>query len=137
MTSIIVDTECVARFVLRQDWIRADGTIRQDAFLPPKDLNLSVTRHRTLSEDEIWSHGNNVIKNHKDPKVQLVGRADIDVGTIRRQNLDVVEAWQEKNPEHAHIVNWPNAKPDQKKLALELAAAAKYSAYTMEKSSKA
>ena len=42
--------ELLARFITDKDWFRADLTIRQDAFIPPKDLQLSVTRHLNLSE---------------------------------------------------------------------------------------
>ena len=50
----ITDDETLARFVVVKEWVRADKTIRPDAFVPPKDLNLSVTRHIGLTEMELW-----------------------------------------------------------------------------------
>jgi hypothetical protein len=49
----IDEAELLMRFVLRRQWIRRNGTVKQDAFIPPSDLELSVTRHIGLSDDDI------------------------------------------------------------------------------------
>ena len=53
----IADDELVARFVLFSKWIRDDKTVRPDAFIPHPYPNLSVTRHRELSEFALWQIG--------------------------------------------------------------------------------
>ena len=56
-TERIGDAELLARFILFRDWIRADGTVKADAFVPPSDLQLSVTRHLRLHDAELWRRG--------------------------------------------------------------------------------
>jgi hypothetical protein len=54
----IDDDEWLARFILYSRWIRgSDNTVKQDAFIPPQDSELSVTRHLDLSEEELWQAG--------------------------------------------------------------------------------
>jgi hypothetical protein len=116
--------ERLARFIMRQQWVRADGSVKQDAFIPPRDLNLSVTRHAKLSMDQLWSRGRSVADQIRR---RLIGRADIAASDVRTTGrLDVVAVPLVENPEHAHILGWPAEKPAQKTLAQKLAAAAGY-----------
>jgi len=118
----IDDDEWLARFILYSRWIRgSDNTVKQDAFIPPQNSELSVTRHLDLSEEELWQAGQ-VVANTR-PST-LYGRADLQAITARNQSLEVRAASPPKN--HAIIVSWPNEKPAQKIIALELARAALY-----------
>jgi len=117
----IANHEQLARFVMVRKWVRDDGTIRSDAFIPPPDLNLSVTRHVGLSDGEIWSRGRQVAIQRERP---LYGRADVSAGRIREASLNVVVHPLDDNPEHAHIVDWPTEKSARKMKAQELAASA-------------
>lgn len=123
----VSDHELLARFIMFSDWIRADGSLRQDAYIPPpKDLQLSVTRHVGLSEDGIWQRGQDVATERGKP---LLGRADISAKAIRDtegKTLDVIPFPLERNPQHAHVIGWPADKPRQKYLAQRLAAGATY-----------
>lgn len=115
--------EQLARFVLFSKWLRSDETVRSEAFMPHPHVDLSVTRHQSLSEHEIWSTGQGVAGVRG---ATLYGRADIRASDALRQSLDVESAPVPNNPNHANIIGWPEQKPAQKVIALQLAAAAKY-----------
>lgn len=118
------DDEVLARFVLKTEWIRTiDNTIKQDAFIPPKDLQLSVTRHAGISAEQLIETGKSVAA---ETELQFLGRADIDAQTVVKSALKTV-AWPlANNPNHAHVVGWPADKEARKTIAQELAAAAKF-----------
>jgi hypothetical protein len=120
----IWEGEWLARFITVEWWIRSDKTIRQDAFVPPKDLCLSVTRHLHLSEADIWKIGRDVAnKIAAKRKADLYGRADLRVHQVSAQNLKTEAAPLPDNPNHAHITGWPE-KSARKNIAQRLAAAA-------------
>lgn len=119
----ISDDELVARFVVFSRWVRANGTVKPDAFLPPPDLHLSVTRHASLSTEELWSRGQRVARQRG---LTLHGRADLMVGRIVEADLSIEPAAIEGNPEHAHVVGWPREKSAQKSLAQRIAAGSRF-----------
>jgi len=55
----VSDDELRARFITTGIWVRQDKSIRPDAFAPPNDLNLSVTRRRALA-----GLGNDQLRRH-------------------------------------------------------------------------
>ena len=118
------DDEMLARFVLKKEWIRkVDNTIKQDAFVPPKDLQLSVTRHVGISTERLIEAGKSVAA---ETALQFLGRADIEVQTVSKNALKAV-AWPlPNNQNHAHVIGWPADKEARKTIAQELAAAAKF-----------
>jgi hypothetical protein len=120
----IPDLELLARFVVRRHWIRQDGTIKQDAFIPPANLNLSATRHANLTSPQLWAIGDQIAGQLGDQP--LLDRADVKVEDVQRTTLIVVAATLPGNPNHVHIVGWPTEKPAQKMLSVQLAAAARY-----------
>lgn len=115
--------ELLARFIVYKRWLREDQTVKQEAFIPYPALELSVTRHLNLSEEEIWKYGKLAAG---DPPRKLRGRADIKVSHVWNEGLRVVIAPVRNNPNHANITNWPQAKDAQKIRALSLASAAKF-----------
>lgn len=121
-TAVSAD-EQLARFILFSKWLRSDETVRPEAFMPHPYIDLSVTRHQALSEHEIWEIGQSVSGLRG---ATLYGRADIRASDVLRQSLDVKSAPVPNNPNHANIIGWPEQKPAQKVIALQLAAAAKY-----------
>jgi hypothetical protein len=124
-TAPVSADETLARFVTIDRWIRADQTIRQDAFIPPKkDLNLSVTRHLHLSQTQLWRIGQTVA-DARGPG-RLFGRADLTVLVAEKASLRVEPAPLPANPQHAHINGWPLDKPAQKNVAQQLAAASRF-----------
>ena len=117
----INDSENLARFIFVSNHIRSDGTVKPDAFIPPKTLDLSVTRHLRLTEEQIWEAGI-VAKGQR--VVELYGRADVIAQIVRKESLDVIS--DEPPPNHAVIVGWASDKPLQKMKAQFLAAKAKF-----------
>ncbi len=112
----------LARFVLRESWIRQqDKTLRADAFMPPPDLRFSVTDHGQLRQDELWSIGRSVALERQ---LKLFGRADIEAGQLPQHGLNLEEAPLDGNPNHCHIVGWPTEKSAVKSIAQLLASAA-------------
>jgi hypothetical protein len=118
----VADSEWVARFIVCSGWFRkSDQTVKQDAFIPPRNLELSVTRHVGLSSDELWQIGQAVANERP---ATLYGRADILAISVKQQNLNILPTPTPKN--HANIVGWPSEKHAKKAVAQELAAAAKF-----------
>jgi len=115
--------ELLARFVLFGKWIRADQTIRPEAFIPHPYTDLSVTRHKSLLEENIWVIGQEVADKRG---LTLYGRGDIYAVAILKQNLNVQPAPVDNNPNHANIVGWPEEKSAQKIIAMKLAALATF-----------
>ena len=118
------DDEMLARFVLKKEWLRkVDGTIKQDAFIPPKDLQLSVTRHAGISTGQLIETGKTVAA---ETSLEFLGRADFKARAVVKNALKAV-AWPlAKNQNHAHVIGWPADKEARKTIAQELAAAAKF-----------
>ena len=123
LPAVIEDDELLARFVMVREWIRSDGTVRPDAFIPPKDLNLSMTRHGTLQPAALWEIGESVARQFEK---DLIGRADVMTGNVRSVGLRVEAVPLSENPHHAHINGWPQDKPSQKILAQQLVAFSTY-----------
>ncbi len=122
-TEYIPDEELLARFVLHRRHVRADGTVKPDAFIPPRNLKCSVTRHDALSENEIWQRGQDVAAMRK---VTLYGRADVKAETVHANGLQPEPVPLDYNPEHCEVIGWASDKPSQKMKAIGLAVAAAY-----------
>ena len=121
--SLVLDSEVLARFVVIDKWIREDKTIRHHAFMPPRNLELSVTRHKGFSDKEIWEKGRDVaaLRNKK-----LFGRADFSAQTVRDQKLRIIPDPLPNNVNHANVKGWPEKKEDKKAIALQIAAESVY-----------
>lgn len=116
----VADDETLARFILRKEWLKTEhGKIRAkaDAFIPYKHVELSVTRHKHLSVEELWGLGEDVARLRNQ---SFLGRADLSAAKVRQQPLNIVPDAPPRN--HANITAWPADKPSQKIIALELAA---------------
>ncbi len=117
----VADDEKLARFILFRNWIRNDSTVRPDAFIPYPHPNLSVYRHIGLAEPEVWQIGR-AIANARPAK--LYGRADILASDVKHHSLRIEPTPTPKN--HANITGWPERKPEQKIIALKIAASAHF-----------
>lgn len=118
---VVQDDELLARFIVSARWIRSDNTIKQDAFRPPSDLELSVTRHTDISIEELWQLGKYVAEKRQ---LQLIGRGDLTARNFRQEKLNVIP--QEPPNNHAVVKDWPLDIPTQKIIAMRLAQAAQY-----------
>ena len=126
--SPVDNEEQLARFVLFSKHVDAyDQRIKPEAFIPHPYPDLSVTRHRGLSEKQLQKLGCGISTARKRT---LYGRADVGAITVRQQALAVEPHPVKGNPNHANILGWPKEKPAQKIIALKLAAASTYRSYT-------
>ena len=116
----VTEDELLARFVLHRNRVRADLTVKPDAFIPHPQPGLSMTRHRGISEQEIWELGQSLARFQSR---ELYGRADVVAGEITRHRLSIVPTHEPKN--HVNVVGWPE-KAAQKIIAQEIAARARY-----------
>jgi hypothetical protein len=120
----VSEDEWMARFILFRHWIRkADPPVRPDAFIPYPYPNLSVIRHRDLSEKELWQIGQ-AIADKRPATATLYGRADLQAINVIKKSLRIVPTPEPKN--HANITGWPADKPSQKIIAQEIAAEARF-----------
>lgn len=115
----VEDCEAVTRFLMFSKWIRADNTIKSDAFVPPPDLEFSVTRLRDATDLELWTVGNAVATASNR---NLHGRADLQVKAFIDQQLRVQAAPDPQNPNHAIATDWPDQHDKQMLIAKKLAA---------------
>ena len=124
------DNELVARFVISKRWIRSSNqSVKPDAFMPPPNKEFSVTRHKGISTEKLWRHGKAVAEKRTATEkrdVRLLGRADVSVSDVRKQNIEAVPRPIWGNWNHAHLIGWPTNKDHQKMIAMEIAAEAKY-----------
>jgi hypothetical protein len=120
----VAANELLARFVLQGSHVRSSNqTVKPDAFIPPPNGKMSVTRHLMATEEEIWEVGRRVATQRSKT---LYGRGDVTASAYRAQNLSVEADDIPGNPNHTHVLNWPSDKAAQKMIASEIAAAAKY-----------
>lgn len=122
-TQPVAEDEALARFILRREHVRADGTVKPDPFMPFKWVELSVTRHLGLTEDEIWHAGRDVAAA---TITTLCGRADVTASVFTRQRLRVLPRPLPHNPNHADVVDWPADKAAQKEIALLVSREARF-----------
>lgn len=128
--------ELLARFIFTKRYLRNEGgtlTARAEAFAPYKHVTMSTTRHRGLSEEEIWLSGAEVARRRghlEGRSFQLIGRADFLALHSRQQNLDVIP--EDPPPNHADVIGWPLEKPAQMVCALEIAINSSYLANTAQ-----
>lgn len=131
----VEDGEQLARMILVEKYLRREKdkvTAKPEAFLPCKRVELSVIRHRELSESELWEVGREVSSQREagdqfGRKFPLLGRGDFLARDARAQNLDAVPMEGPELPRnHADIIGWPLEKPAQLLRAVKIAAAARF-----------
>src|SRR5687768_8448551 len=98
----VADDEWLARYILRREHVRSDGTVKPDPFIPYKRIELSVTRHIELTEFGIWRIGEIVAAKRASP---LYGRADGQAQVFVRERLQVIPHPLADDPNHANVAN--------------------------------
>lgn len=112
--------ELLARFIVFSNHIRkSSGTVKADAFVPHPRVELSLTRHREATVDELWREGERVAAIRQ---ATLYGRADVTASTFFNEDLQIEAKPIPQNPNHADALGWPADKPAQKIKALQIAA---------------
>lgn len=116
--------ERLSRYVLTKRHVNQETKLpKADAFLPHPYDELSVTRDLDASEGEIWDAGQRVAAQRGKP---LIGRGDVIAATYVGQNLKTIPDPVEGNPNHVNVAQWPSNKPQQKLIAIEIAAVATF-----------
>lgn len=115
----VEETEILSRYVLQSKHFRNDKTPKPELFMPHPHQDLSVTRHRDATEAELWQVGHNVAQQIGKT---FYGRFDVKTEDCQIEPLKVEAKPIKNNPNHADIIGWPSSKPDQKELALKIAA---------------
>ena len=111
--------ELLARLIIFSSHFRpSEQSVKPDAFIPYPRVDLSVTRHREASEDELWQEGLRVASTRP---VKLYGRADVLAAAFAGVELQVEAMPLAANPNHADVGGWPSDKPAQKMKALLIA----------------
>lgn len=125
MIDSVASNELLARYITASKWFRKqEQTVKQDAFIPPDfPLELSVTRHLNLNENDVWAIGKKIAGSISRT---LYGRADIETDHVIAQQLNVVPHPAPDNPNHANIVGWSSDKDVRKMRALEIARVARF-----------
>jgi len=110
--------ELLARYIVSSRWIRnSDNTVKPEAFIPHPYPNLSVTRHAGISIEQMWEIGKRIVsKNNR----TLHGRADVSVGSFRKQKLGFELIPEDGNANHVNVTDWPARKHEQKDLAFQI-----------------
>ena len=117
------EDEGLSRFILHKRHIRSNRTIKSDAFIPHPHNELSVTRHQSLSDEQIWEAGAAVAF---ETGLTLFGRGDTKAREYLKHGLLLVPAVRPGNPNHVNVSSWPRDKPAQKIIAVEIAAESKF-----------
>ncbi|MBD3287590.1 hypothetical protein GF337_02200 [candidate division KSB1 bacterium] len=116
----IENDEPLGRFILNKRYIRSsNNTVKLAAFMPARDLDLSVYRTKGLNEESIWKLAiDNIISKMSEPKT-LHGRAEITPSIVYSNNLEIDP--NNIPQRHANITKWPAENHEQKMIAMNLA----------------
>lgn len=123
LSNVVSPTESLGRYMTDDNYFsRSRNEVKFKAFMPPRDLRLSVFRIDGLTTEEIWEMGHRrVILAMKQPR-QLYGVAEIKAASVTRVNLNIVP---DPLPDrHANIVGWPTDQARHLSIAQQLAAEA-------------
>jgi len=117
----IAADEVLARFILDRSQLRADRSVKHNAFMPPPSAKLSVYRIVGLCDPEVWQLGNEYVANIRGKP--LVGRAEIKALEVTNCDLSV-EATTVPHPRHANIKGWKGDTEKDRLTAIKLASKA-------------
>jgi len=117
--------ELLARYIFsKRHFSQENRRVKAGAFLPASNGELSVTRHREATQDELWQVGHDIAQVRD---LTFHCRGDVLSSTCASQRLNVEAAPIEGNPNHANVVGWPmEDKAAMKLIAEEIAVAAKF-----------
>ena len=120
----VSDDEILARYAMQSSHFRrSDQTAKPELFMPHPYQELSLTRYLDATIEEVLAVGEEIARKQNKT---LYGRADIQSIKCKVISLQVVKDPTTENPNHANIQGFPLEKQEQKVIALELAAAAKF-----------
>ncbi len=101
MPEIPSPTDILTRYIRTERHIKADSTVRYNAFMPAKNNSTSVFNITGLSDSDIWDIG----KTHISP---MIGRADIKAEDVTNEGLQLDP--NEPPMRHVDIIGWSEDK---------------------------
>ncbi|MDY7000562.1 MAG: hypothetical protein SVS15_02120 [Thermodesulfobacteriota bacterium] len=112
----------MARYLLeRRNYFSIENKrVKPKAFMPARDLKLSVYRVEGLTDQELWEIGENSVAQPSGRT--LHGSAEILASRVLEKDLNIDP--DDIPPRHANVIGWPQEKHEQKSVAQELAAVA-------------
>lgn len=113
---MVLDLEVLARFVVRRRWLRANRTVKAQAFVPDARRELSVFRHEGFSEEQLWATGRVVATMRS---CSLYGRADVRADTIKGHALSFDPNDEPLN--HVNVIGWPEDDAEKMEIAQSIA----------------
>jgi len=124
LASTVSPSESLARYLTSSThYSHEKHLVKPAAFLPPPpDWRLSVFRIDGLSIEEVCVIGREKVIDKRTGRA-LHGFADIKARVF--QDLKLAIDPDNSPPRHASVMGWPEDKPSQKLIAIELAASAK------------
>lgn len=108
--------DLLARHALEKSHYRADGSVKPNAFRPAPDGSTSVFNITDLLHDEIVDIGNQYVAEPQNR--ELKGWSEVRVQSVTDCGLNLDP---DNNPErHVNIIGWPEERPKQLEIQLEL-----------------
>ncbi len=116
----VKDSERISRFLVPDHFKKLNMEVKAAAFLPPKDLQMSVYQTTTLDDPAVWHIGKKFVEAKRKDGKSIEARADLFAIDIRHQSLDIVSS-PTPHKLHAHIIAWSLEKSSHRLKAAELA----------------
>ena len=124
LPNVVSPEESLGRYLPEDTYFsRSRGAVKPKAFMPTRDLILSVFRIDGLKLKEIWEIGQREVIDAMHQSKVLYGVANIKV--YKAQEKDLIVDPDNKPLRHANILGWPEEKGRQHSIAQELAAEAR------------
>ena len=114
--------EEVTRFITQKSYYRpSNGTVKHNAFMPPRNNQLSVYRTTGLQQPEVWFIGEQFVA----PQLQceILGKAVINSLVVYREGL-AIHDHPSPHERHANVVGWDSVGTEVRLIAIKLADAA-------------
>lgn len=112
--------ENISRYIFNKRHYNQQN-VKQAAFIPPRNLALSIYRVDGLTSDQIWAIGEEYVVPKRG--LPILARADLNVEDIKSSSQVSINPKPTPHPRHADIIGWPSEKSEQKLIASELALA--------------
>lgn len=119
-TNAVALHEITSRFLIDGQVRTESKEVKYPAFIPPKNLKLSIFRTSNLNEQEIWILAVEKVEPSRGP---VIGRGELTVSAIAEEKLQV-STDEDPNSRHADVVGWPVDRDARVTIAKALAAKA-------------
>ena len=111
----------ISRFLFDSGHVRADKTIKHNAFIPPKNYRLSVFKTDTLTAEQIYQIGAQYVMPLRGKPIK--GVAQVNSSHVVAIGLSF-DSDGVPHPRHSNIIGWSEDSSKDRVLALRLASEA-------------